>query len=194
MQQEAPKEPNVTSADHESPGAPETDHPQESEAEIVLPDEQKSDEQAVLEAQVAEWKDLAMRATADLDNFRKRMAREKSEALQYANQALLEDLLPVLDNFEIGLQAAANEEESMIYQGMRMVKRQFDEFLEAQGVREVPAEGQPFDPNLHEAVAQEESGEFEEGTILRVVRRGFAMRDRLLRPANVVVAMAPGEH
>jgi len=135
-----------------------------------------------------------MRATADLDNFRKRMAREKSEALQYANQALLEDLLPVLDNFEIGLQAAANEEESMIYQGMRMVKRQFDEFLEAQGVREVPAEGQPFDPNLHEAVAQEESGEFEEGTILRVVRRGFAMRDRLLRPANVVVAMAPGEH
>lgn len=139
------------------------------------------------EEQIAEWRERAMRSAADLENFRKRMEREKREARRYANQALLEELLPVLDNFQMGLQAAAADSESMIYRGMEMVKKQLDEFLSSQGVEEIRAEGEIFDPSVHEAVSQEECTDSEEGKILRVIRRGYRMSDRLLRPANVVV-------
>ena len=183
MQQEAPKEADVQ----------ETELPEDSESQIVVSEDQESEAEALLEAQVAEWKELAMRATADLDNFRKRMAREKSEALKYSKQALLEELLPVIDSFEMGLQAAADDQSSMIYQGMQMVKKQLDDFLGCQGVVEIPAEGMTFDHNLHEAAAQEESAEVGEGTILRVIRRGFKLHDRLLRAAHVVVAKIPEE-
>lgn len=154
---------------------------EQAEAEVVEP---------TLEEVANEWKERALRATADLENYRKRMAREKTEALRYGTQGLLEQLLPVLDNFEMGLVAAAAEKDSMIYCGMEMVKKQLDEFLTSQGLEEVLAEGQAFDPNVHEAVAQEECADSEEGTILRVIRRGFRMHDRLVRPSNVVVAKA----
>jgi molecular chaperone GrpE len=146
----------------------------------------ESDPLAELEADVMKWRELAVRTAADLDNFRKRSAREREDAIRYANQGLLEDLLPVIDNFEMGMQAAAQDKSSMIYIGMDMVRRQLNDFLGAQGVVEIPAEGQMFDPNRHEAVAQETGDE--EGRILRVHRRGFMLRDRLLRPATVVVA------
>ena len=149
------------------------------------------EEETTAEEQIAEWRERAIRAAADLENFRKRMEREKREARCYANQALLEELLPVLDNFQMGLQAASADSESMIYRGMEMVKKQLDEFLAGQGVEEVSAEGEIFDPSIHEAVSQEECMESEEGMILRVIRRGYRMSDRLLRPANVVVGSAP---
>lgn len=131
-----------------------------------------------------------MRTAADLENFRKRSAREREESLRYANQSLLEELLPILDNFEMGMQAAGQEKDSMIYVGMEMVRKQLDEFLGNQGVTEVPAEGSDFDPNRHDAVSQEEGGE--EGKVLRVTRRGYMLRDRLLRPASVVVSKGVG--
>jgi molecular chaperone GrpE len=96
----------------------------------------------------------------------------------------------VIDNFEMGMMAAAQDTSSMIYIGMNMVRRQLNEFLASQGVEEIPTTGN-FDPNLHDAVAQEEDGAGEEGRILRVTRRGFRLRDRLLRPAGVVVSKAP---
>lgn len=139
-------------------------------------------------AEMEKWKHVAMRTAADLENFRKRAAREREESLRYANQSLLEELLPVLDNFEMGMQAAEQEKGSMIYVGMDMVRKQLADFLANLGVKEVEAAGQAFDPNLHEAVSQEESADQEEGTVLRVTRRGFMLRDRLLRPASVVVA------
>lgn len=138
------------------------------------------------------WRDLALRTAAEFDNFRKRMAREREESMRYANQSLLEELLPVLDNFEMGMQAAAKEQGSMIYVGMEMVRRQLNDFLLSQGAEELITEGKRFDPNLHEAVAQEEVDGVEDGAVLRVIRRGFKLRDRLLRPASVVVAKAPG--
>jgi len=159
---------------------------------LVAPEEAPElTELEVAQAQVEEWKEVAVRATADLDNFRKRMAREKTDAVVYGNQRLLEELLPVLDNFEMGLQAAAADEDSMIFKGMEMVKKQLGDFLAAQGVEEVPADGRMFDVNVHEAVAQEESTEVECGAVLRVMRKGYKLKDRLLRPANVVVAKAP---
>ena len=139
-----------------------------------------------LEAEAAKWKELSLRTAAEMDNLRKRTAREREDAVRYANQRLLEDLLPVIDNFEMGMLAAAQDTSSMIYIGMDMVRKQLNEFLGNQGVTEISTEGQ-FDPNLHDAVSQEAS-EQPEGTIIRTSRRGFKLRDRLLRPASVVVS------
>ena len=151
------------------------------------------DPYAELEADVLKWKELAVRTAADLDNFRKRSAREREEAIRYANQGLLEDLLPVIDNFEMGMLAASQDKSSMIYIGMDMVRRQLNDFLSAQGVTEIPAEGKTFDPNVHEAVSQEDCEPSQDGKVLRVHRRGFMLRDRLLRPAVVVVGKTGGE-
>ena len=142
-----------------------------------------------LEAEASKWKEISLRTAAEMDNLRKRTAREREDAIRYANQRLLEDLLPVIDNFEMGMLAAAQDTKSMIYIGMDMVRRQLNEFLSSQGVEEIPTAG-AFDPNLHDAVAQEEA-EGEEGQILRVTRRGFKLRDRMIRPASVVVSKHP---
>ena len=143
-----------------------------------------------LEAEAAKWKEISLRTAAEMDNLRKRTTRDREDAIRYANQRLLEDLLPVIDNFEMGMQAASQDTKSMIYIGMDMVRRQLNEFLTSQGVEEIPTTGQ-FDPNLHDAVAQEECAAGEEGRILKVTRRGFRLRDRLLRPASVVVSKVP---
>lgn len=143
-----------------------------------------------LELEAAKWKDQAIRTAAELDNFRKRMTREKLEAVRYGNQRLLEELLPVLDNFEMGMQAAAQEQGSMLYMGMDMVHKQIGEFFTSQNVTEIPASvGDDFDPNQHEAIGQEESDDVEEGKIVRIVRKGYCIGDRLLRPSNVIVAL-----
>lgn len=142
------------------------------------------------EEEVLMWKETALRCKADLDNYRKRMTRERADTFKYANQGLLEELLPVLDNFEMGMMAAVQDQESMIYKGMEMVQRQLGEFMTNQGLKEIPAAGL-FDPKVHEAVSQEVHPELEEGQIIRVARRGFDYHGKLLRPANVIVAAAP---
>jgi len=143
-----------------------------------------------IEEELEKWKDLATRSRADLENFRKRMARERSESIQFANRALLEALLPIFDNFEMGLQAAKDEggEESTIYQGMAMVHKQIEDFLSDQGVKAIVPDGQAFDPNLHEAIKQEASDTVAEGSVIYTLRRGYQLKDRLLRAANVVVS------
>jgi len=143
-----------------------------------------------LEADVAKWKELSLRTAAEMENLRKRTTREREDAIRFANQRLLEELLPVIDNFEMGMQAASEDTGSMIYIGMDMVRKQLAEFLSSQGVEEIPTDGL-FDPNLHDAVSQEECAAGDEGRILRVTRRGFKLRNRLLRPASVVVSKLP---
>ncbi|RYD32956.1 MAG: nucleotide exchange factor GrpE [Verrucomicrobiaceae bacterium] len=145
---------------------------------------------ALLEA--AQWKDAAHRAAAELDNYRKRMAREMQDSLRYANAGLLESLLPVLDNFDYGMQAAKAESEgSNLYLGLSMVLRQIQDFLKENHVEEIVAVGAPFDPNVHEAVSQQPSGTVAEGTVLQQTRKGYKLRDRLLRPASVIVSSGP---
>ncbi len=137
------------------------------------------------------WRELALRSQADLENYRKRMAREKSEAIQYANASLLSSLLPVLDNFEMGLMAAKQEGEgNIIYQGFLMVRKQIEDFLAENGVRAVEAAGS-FDPNVHEAVQQEHHDTVPEGDIVAELRRGYRLNERLLRAANVIVSKGP---
>ena len=173
------------------PAAEEAEFPESPETEAAGEEPEEVDPMTALEQDVMKWRELAMRTAADMENFRKRATREREDSMRYANQSLLEELLPILDNFEMGMQAAGQEKDSMIYIGMDMVRKQLNEFLSNNGVEEIPAEGKEFDPNLHEAVSQEETAEVAEGTILSVIRRGFNLRDRLLRPATVVVAKAP---
>jgi molecular chaperone GrpE len=140
---------------------------------------------------IDKWKDLAYRSQAELDNFRKRTTREAQEARTYANGELLRAIIPILDNFEMGLDAARTESEtSMIFMGMQMVHRQFQDLLKDFGVQEVEALGKAFDPNVHDAVSQEPTADQPEGTILRVTRKGYRLKDRLLRPASVIVSSA----
>ena len=142
-----------------------------------------------IQADLDRFRDLALRSQADFDNFRKRAAREKEDAVKYANAGFLEKLIPILDNFELGLNAArGSAENSPILAGMDMVAKQLTDFLLGSGVEPVHAEGENFDPNLHEAVAQEESVDVAEGVVIRQLRRGYKLRERLLRPATVVVS------
>ena len=175
-------------ADNDPP--PTTEAPVEITLSEPNPDSATVDPWEELEADVAKWKDLSLRTAAEMDNLRKRTTREREEAIRYSNQRLLEELLPVIDHFEMGMQAASQDTTSMIYIGMDMVRRQLNDFLASQGVEEIPATGQ-FDPNLHDALAEEECAAGEEGRILRVTRRGYKLRDRLLRPAGVVVSKIP---
>jgi molecular chaperone GrpE len=146
--------------------------------------------QALMDA--AQWKDAAHRAAAELDNYRKRTARDLQETIKYANAGLLESLLPVLDNFDYGMAAAKAESEgSNLYIGLSMVLRQVQDFLKDHGVEEITAVGAPFDPNLHEAVSTEASATVAEGSVISQTRKGYKLRDRLLRPASVVVSSGP---
>ena len=116
------------------------------------------DPTAGLQADLDRFRDLALRSQADFDNYKKRATREKEEAIKYANSSLLERLIAIVDNFELGLSAAKSEgEKSPIYSGMSMVLKQLTDFLADNGLQPIDAEGQKFDPNLHEAIAHEPS-------------------------------------
>jgi len=151
-----------------------------------------SAEEPSLEEQVRRYRELALRAQADLDNYRKRMVREKEESIRYANASLLERLLPVLDSFELGLQAARQAPgAAAIAQGFSMVEKQLQDFLRENGVESVDTVGTDFNPNLHEAVSQQHHDELGEGKISHQIRKGYKLRDRLLRPSTVIVSKGP---
>jgi molecular chaperone GrpE len=151
-------------------------------------------EEEKLRAQVAELKDKLLRAQAEWDNSRKRLERTKDEAVRYAAEGLLEKLLPVLDNFEMGMQAAQNATDTRaIAQGFEMVLAQFRQVLREAGVEEVEAVGQPFDPHRHEALGYQDSEEHPEEHVISQTRKGYKLKDRLLRPTSVFVARKPGE-
>lgn len=156
--------------------------------------DESDDPVATLQADLDRFRDLALRSQADFENYKKRAAREKEDALKYANTALLERLVAIVDNFELGLSAARSEgERSPIYAGMSMVLKQLNDFLADNGLQPIEAEGQKFDPNLHEAIGNEPSASVPEGTIIRQTRRGYRFKDRLLRPSSVVVSSGPAK-
>ena len=165
----------------------------DQESAVLAPEqaaENDGDDPTVgLQADLDRFRDLALRSQADFDNFKKRAAREKEDAIKYANSSLLERLIAIVDNFELGLSAAKEEgEQSPIYAGMNMVLKQLTDFLAENGLQPIDAEGQKFDPNLHEAIAHEPSDTVPEGVVVRQTRRGYRLKDRLLRPSGVVVS------
>jgi len=137
-----------------------------------------------------------VRALADLENFKKRAARERQEATRFASEAMLTKLLPVLDNFDAAMTAAGKGDggsNDSLRTGVSMICSQLRSVLTEAGLEEIDAAGKPFDPNWHEAISQQESADIPEGHVLAQVRRGYKFRDRLLRPASVVVARKPAE-
>lgn len=160
--------------------------------ESDAPQTDAEDPMTGLQADLDRFRDLALRSQADFENYKKRCAREKEEAIKYGNSSLLERLVGILDNFELGLAAAKDQgANSPIYAGMVLVQKQLNDLLIENGVQPIEAEGTRFDPNLHEAIAHEPSSEFPEGTVIRQTRRGYRLKDRLLRPAKVVVSSGP---
>lgn len=152
------------------------------------------DEVANLQSDLDRFRDLAMRTQADFENYKKRCAREKDDAIKYANTSLLDKLVPIIDNFELGLAAAKGEgEQSPIYSGMNLVLKQLNDFLIDNGLQPIEAVGQKFDPNLHEAIAHEPNDNVPDHVVIRQTRRGYKFRDRLLRPAAVVVSSGPAK-
>jgi molecular chaperone GrpE len=147
---------------------------------------------ASLQSDLDRFRDLALRTQADFENYKKRGAREKDEAIKYANRTLLERLVPIVDNFELGLSAAHDtSEHSPIYSGMSMILKQLTDFLTESGLEPVDAVEKQFDPNLHEAIGHEPNDKVPEGHVIRQIRRGYRLKDRLLRPATVVVSSGP---
>ena len=142
------------------------------------------------------WERL-LRTTADFDNFKKRAAREKIESAQYATASVLQKLLPILDNFEMALAAAQNAAAApqggmaSFQSGVTMIQQQLKSVLVESGLEEIESAGKPFDPNFHEAISEQESAEVPEGHVLQQLRKGYKLKDRLLRPATVVVAKKP---
>ena len=134
-----------------------------------------------------------MRDRADLENTRKRLQREKEDAVKYANANLLEKLLPVVDNFEMGMMMARQAPGAeAVVMGMTMVQKQLESFLGDNGMQTIDAVGQKFDPNLHEALGEEANPDVPEGDVTRTQRKGYKLRDRLVRPASVFVSKGKG--
>src|SRR5438132_5552902 len=145
-------------------------------------------------AKADEHWDRLLRTTADLENFKKRAARERQEAIKFANASLLEKLIPALDNLDMALAAANNAESHSLESlktGLAMIYNQLKSALAETGFEEIDATNQPFDPNLHEAVSHQDSAELPEGQVLQQLRKGYKLRERLIRPASVVVARKP---
>ncbi|MDQ6655611.1 MAG: nucleotide exchange factor GrpE [Verrucomicrobiota bacterium] len=167
----------------------ETESTAETEQEPAADQDGTSDPTGNLQADLDRFRDLALRSQADFDNYKKRAAREKEDAIKFANSSLLERLIAIVDNFELGLSAARAEgEKSPIFSGMSMVLKQLTDFLADNGLQPIDAEGQKFDPNQHEAIAHEANARVPEGTVIRQTRRGYRLKDRLLRPSSVVVS------
>jgi molecular chaperone GrpE len=145
---------------------------------------------AAAEAKAEEHLNDLKRVAADFDNFRKRAARERGETITFANERLVKELLPVLDDLERALQAAEQHEEAKLEEGVRLVQRQLADVLRRTGLAEIETDGR-FDPHVHEALLSQPS-EAEEGSVIEVLQKGYRLGDRVLRPARVVVA-APTE-
>ena len=153
--------------------------------------------------QIEEWKGQAAKAddhwqrlvqqAADFDNYKKRAARERQESITYANESLLQKLVPILDNFEMALAAAANDggAAKSLQAGVGMIAAQLKNILAEAGLEEIDAAGKKFDPNLHEAVSEKATADVPEGHVAQQIRKGYKFRHRLIRPAGVIVAKSP---
>ena len=189
---------------HQEPPEPQTIHApleetttEEAEglaaAEAVDPLTKLQNEIEAARAEASNNWDLYLRERADLENARKRHQRDKEEALRFANDRLLKEMVPVLDNLERAIEHAGQSEDSNqgLLEGVNMTINQFRKALENFGVKSINAIGEPFNPDLHQAMGQVESAEQAPNTVVTEFQKGYLLHDRLLRPSLVMVAKAP---
>jgi molecular chaperone GrpE len=156
-------------------------------AELTI-EEQYEAKLAELQAKLDDEENRHLRLRADFDNLRRRNQLDREASEKYRSQSLLSDLLPVLDNFERALQVeATSEETASIVKGIEMVYRSLIEATEKEGLQIIKAEGEQFDPNVHQAVMQEQDSEKEQGVVVRELQKGYMLKDRVLRPTMVSV-------
>lgn len=167
---------------------PDTD-PQEAEGEGAGEDLGARLREA--EAQAEEHRSAYLRAAADLENYRRRAAREVENARQFGSERLAGGLLPVIDSLELGLSNADRSDAATLAEGQKATLRLLLKALQEAGITEIDPAGQPFDPERHEAMAMQPSAEQPADTVLTVVQKGYVLNGRLLRPARVIVARAP---
>ena len=150
---------------------------------------QNNMEEPVVEEQQQEVvaDDRLLRLAADFDNYKKRAAREREEYVVLANERLLKELLPVLDDLERALNAAEDHEEAQLEEGVRLVHRSLASLLARNGVEEIATDGK-FDPHVHEALLAQPAEDREQGDVLDVIQKGYKLGDRVVRPARVIVA------
>ena len=142
-------------------------------------------------ASLAALEDRLLRTAADFENYKKRAAREREQYVTLANERLVKDLLPILDDLERALDAVGEHQEATVEEGVRLVHRSLASLLERNGVKQIDTEGK-FDPHVHEALLSQPS-DAEEGSVIDVVQKGYTLGDRVVRPARVVIAAAPSE-
>ncbi|MBE0599129.1 MAG: nucleotide exchange factor GrpE [Desulfuromonadales bacterium] len=185
----------------------ETDHPEASSASAVEAGAGGAEETTVpppppaLEEELAaaratagkNW-DLYLRSQAELDNYRKRAQRDREDLQRFANEAILREVLPVLDNLERAVEHASGDQGGeALLQGVQLTLSQLQKVLEKFGVRPIQAVGEPFDPARHEAIGQVESRQLLPNTVAQELQKGYLLNDRLLRPAMVMIARAATE-
>ncbi|MDR1174765.1 MAG: nucleotide exchange factor GrpE [Treponema sp.] len=191
--------------DRDAPEASPQGFPQEHEAAAETAAEDKTEKAATeltpeekiveLEAQLADAKDQYLRKAADFENFRKRMNQEKQTVVEFANQSLLLDIIPIIDDFERALQAAGAGQKSpadfdTLCQGISMIEQRLSSQLESKwGLKRFNSEGEPFDPNRHEALMMEKSAEITEPVVAQDLIKGYMLKDRVIRSAKVKVVM-----
>ncbi len=147
--------------------------------------EEKAFSQADAQKEIEE---LKLRTLAEMDNFKKRLMREKEEQAKFAAENVLLDIIPALDNLDLALQYSSNEACKDILIGIQMTRKLLLDSLKNHGLNTISDEKVPFNPEIHEAVSQEESEELEANYIVKVLQKGYMLKDRLLRPAKVVVS------
>ncbi|MGD8677278.1 MAG: nucleotide exchange factor GrpE [Desulfobacterales bacterium] len=180
---------DVGSGDNQKPKIEPVDTAQNPESEVV------KDLRSKLETKTGEAEenyDRLLRVSAEFENYKKRTAREMLDFQKYANQSLLRELLPIIDNLELAIKAAAEAADSTdacLLDGVELTRKEILKVFENFHVEPIDALGKPFDPNFHEAVMREESEEHPENTVVNELQKGYLMHDRLLRPSMVVVAM-----
>jgi molecular chaperone GrpE len=167
-------------------------HGQSAQGDAAQATAAETQDEGHLQTQVAEANDRALRARAELDNYRKRVQREIEDERRFAAQPLLGELLPVIDNVQRAITAAEKSPEGAgLLEGFKMVARQLEDVLARHGCRRIEAAGRPFDPHLHQAIAQQPSGDVPPGTVLLVAQDGYQLHDRVIRPSHVIVSKAP---
>ena len=167
---------------------------QEPEEELPPPSVEELKELRINAAKAVEYYERLLRQVAETDNLRKRLAKEKQDAIRYANESLIEQLLPTMDSFDMAISAANSTSENTIDSlktGVEMVHGQLKRTLEDTGLTEIDATGQIFNPALHEAISRKETNEAADGTVIEQIRKGYQLNERLVRPASVIVATSP---
>lgn len=181
------KEEMTADATAEAPLVEEVSETETAPADVPVEDVPEEDNAAELEAQLQEKNDRILRLQADFENFRRRTMKEKEELAAVITQNLLTDLLPLLDNFERAMAVEQTDVEAF-QKGVEMIFTQLREVLDKHGLENIEADGQLFDPNIHQAVMRVENPDVEDGTITQVLQKGYQAKGRVIRPAMVQVA------